>query len=245
MNKIYNLPVIWECRKIALYSIYTAKAVKTFGFSQALSSAISGFPIWWKYKKRNLSPLDCDRPWITFKAKKFLDKILEKEMSVFEYGSGSSTLYFSRRVKSVHSIENDKEWSEYLNEYLSKHNIENVVGQLFEAQPGDGSSSAYGSSSPAYKGQSFEKYVKSIDAFPDKTFDIIVVDGRSRNACISHALPKLKDNGYLIVDNSEREEYLNGHDELFDPSQWELHSFCGPTPYCFIFSKTSFFKKLQ
>lgn len=244
MNKVYNYPFVWECRKIALYTLYTIKAIKSFGFKKASGSAIRYFPVWWKYKQRDLSPLECDRPWITFQAKDFLDTILKKDMSVFEYGSGSSTLYFSRRVKSIYSIENDSEWFTYLERYLSKYEISNVTCKLFEAQPCD-DNSFYGSSSPANKGLSFEEYVKSIDAFPDGTFDIIVVDGRSRNACIEHALLKLRKNGYLIVDNSEREGYFKAHDVLFDSSQWEFYSFAGPTPYQFGFSETSFFRKLQ
>jgi hypothetical protein len=50
-------------------------------------------------------------------------------------------------------------------------------------------------------------YAKSIDAFPDGRFQIIVVDGRARPSCIEHAIPKLDNSGVLILDNSERSHY--------------------------------------
>ena len=45
---------------------------------------------------RNGEPI----PWFTISFNYYLDGRLKKEMSVFEYGSGNSTLYFSSRVAS-------------------------------------------------------------------------------------------------------------------------------------------------
>lgn len=244
MNKFYNLPVIWELRKLTLYSVFTIKAISPFGLKKAIGSSIADFPIWWKHKKRNLNFLDYDRPWITFQAKVFLDTILNKEMQVFEYGSGSSTLYFSRRVNKIYSVENDKKWFEYLNDYLEQKKVNNVVSSLFEAIACPNENKIYGSTSSEYKNADFKEYVTAIDAFPDENFDIILVDGRARNACIKHALPKLKKGGWLIVDNSERKDYFEGHDFLFDSSLWQKYSFAGPTPYSFGFSETSLFRKV-
>ena len=49
-------------------------------------------------------------PWIPIKAKIWLDKNLSKDMIIFEYGSGLSTLYFSTKVNKIISIEHDKKW---------------------------------------------------------------------------------------------------------------------------------------
>ena len=47
-------------------------------------------------------------------------------------------------------------------------------------------------------------YATFIDSFPDHSFDLIVIDGRARAACIQHAIRKVKKGGYLLIDNSER-----------------------------------------
>ena len=63
------------------------------------------------------------------------------------------------------------------------------------------------SEGPAYAGKNFEQYAKSIDSFPDNYFDIVIVDGRARPSCIQQGIPKLKKNGWLIIDNTERKYY--------------------------------------
>jgi hypothetical protein len=241
MRKAFNLPIIWELRKITLYVLFTIKALRRFRKASLLGNALSDFPIWWKHLKRNLNPLDYDRPWITFEAKKKLDRILNSNMFVFEYGAGCSTLYFSRRVKTIYSVENNKEWFESLKIYM-KNRIYNVNIHLVEGVPTNEINTIYSSLSPDYKNINFEDYVKVIDAFPDM-FDIILVDGRARAECIKHAVAKLKKGGYLIVDNSERKEYFQGNDYLFNPLQWCSCSFTGAIPFAFEFSQTSFFQK--
>jgi hypothetical protein len=47
-------------------------------------------------------------------------------------------------------------------------------------------------------------YAAFIDRFPDHSFDLVIIDGRARAACIQHAIPKVKKGGYLLVDDSER-----------------------------------------
>jgi len=53
-----------------------------------------------------------------------------------------------------------------------------------------------------YPGMSFDGYVKTIDAHPDETFDLILVDGRARADCSKRALCKIRKGGYLMLDNS-------------------------------------------
>ena len=50
-------------------------------------------------------------PWITFPAMRWLTSYLRPSMSVFEWGSGGSTLFFAQRVARVVSVEYDTAWS--------------------------------------------------------------------------------------------------------------------------------------
>jgi predicted O-methyltransferase YrrM len=79
-----------------------------------------------------------------------------------------------------------------------------------------------------YKGYSFKNYVKLINKYPDYHFDIVFVDGRSRVACIKHALKKIKNGGVLILDNSERDEYQSAFKYL---KKYKHKDYFGNGPY--------------
>ena len=48
----------------------------------------------------------------------------------------------------------------------------------------------------------------------NKTFDIILVDGRDRVNCIKQSIDCLTSNGVLILDDSQRDRYQEGIDFL-------------------------------
>jgi precorrin-6B methylase 2 len=246
-ESITNLPIIWSVRKIVLYLISIITALFRFKKISLIWDSFCFFPTWFNSVKRNNNPLNYDQPWIVYSAKRFLDAILQKDMTVWEYGSGSSTLYFARRVKQVYSVENDKSWFYRLKTVMEKENIDNVQYTLVEAEDADETAidSTYISKSPEYNNKSFKSYVKSIEIVPDNSLDIVLVDGRARSACIAHAMQKIRRGGYLIVDNSERHYYFENNESLFSRNLWNQYHFTGPVPYTFDFSRTSFFKKRQ
>ena len=47
----------------------------------------------------------------------------------------------------------------------------------------------------------------TVDSIPDNSLDFVLVDGRARPECLYYALPKMKKNGIVILDNSERDHY--------------------------------------
>jgi hypothetical protein len=81
----------------------------------------------------------------------------------------------------------------------------------------------------------FTEYVRRIDSYPDESFDVILIDGRSRPSCIKHAICKLKVGGAIILDNADRErynlakrKYLSGFKSIrfvgigpYSPMAWE------------------------
>jgi predicted O-methyltransferase YrrM len=58
-----------------------------------------------------------------------------------------------------------------------------------------------------YEPYSFRQYVRNCHEYPDEYFDFVLVDGRARASCIRHAMRKLRRNGVLMLDNSERAPY--------------------------------------
>ncbi len=127
-------------------------------------------------------------PWMNYAILDFFAEKLNKDLTLFEYGLGFSTLYFSERVKSVKSIEHDKTWFNDIQSSLAGK--PNVDIQLVELDNG---------------------YEKAVNTMKDK-YDIILVDGRKRVECAKNSFDQLSDNGVLILDDSQREKYQGAFD---------------------------------
>jgi hypothetical protein len=232
--------------------IYIKFSVKLFiekpGFT-TLKTTIRFFPAWKTHLADGKSSVTDNIPWLTFPSIHFLNKNINNQMIVFEYGSGGSTLFWSGKTKEVVSVEHDGAWYTKIKKELEVREIKNVSYFLFEAEPDPGyelkspdNPSDYISEDENAAGKKFERYVKKIDEYPDQYFDIILIDGRARPSCIAHGMKKLKPQGYLVIDNSERAYYFKRFG--FSKSQWERKDFPGPSPYSYHFSQTTFLKKL-
>jgi hypothetical protein len=140
------------------------------------------------------TPLDLEIPWFAYAAIDFLDQFLEPHMTVCEYGSGGSTLFFARRVKAVYSIEDNPRWFELVSSRLKQMSVANVTLRLC---PFD------------FKTPSGFEDSEYLHAMPDARFDVIVVDGSEewtqvRPVCFAHAEAHIKQGGIIVVDDSWR-----------------------------------------
>jgi len=243
--------MITSLKRIGFVLKETYKASIHYPEYFSCGETLKDFRVWWKsLNPKNNSLLDAS-PWISFTVIKFLDKYLKSDMKVFEYGSGGSTLFFAKRVEKVVSIEHHKLWFEKVNQYLKELKLANIKYNLFEpendpdfhkkniADPGD-----YISDDQDSVEKNYEKYVKSIDQFPDAYFDVVSIDGRARPSCCKHALPKIKKGGYLIFDNVEIPHYANSLN-LLKPDEWDVKRFFGLVPYIKPFSMTLTAKKIN
>ncbi len=178
-------------------------------------------------------------PWLTYSCIKHLKHTADSTMAVFEYGSGGSTLFFANNVKSHIAVEHHQDWYGQVKRIITEKRLENVQ-LLFRpprpiANPDD---AQYTSSDKDYADLTFRDYCCAIDNFPDSSFDIVLIDGRSRNACIKHCIAKIKPGGSIILDNAERQEYTLGKRLL---TQFEQKDYSGPGPYNRTFWTTSVF----
>lgn len=125
---------------------------------------------------------------------------------VFEYGAGASTAWLARRSASVTSVEHDVGFADYLRPLLAADR--EVAGRaevrLVPAVPTV--APAVPSQRRGHAGLDFSNYVRAIDAV-EGSFDLVVVDGRARVACVRQALPRLAPTGLLLLDNADRDEY--------------------------------------
>ena len=218
------------------------RAAKSRGYSAMAHRR--WFGKWSRSTRAGASPIGDEQPWMTFAAAEFLRDWLRKDMSVFEWGSGGSTIFFAKHAGRVMAIEHEEAWAVQVRAAIGERQITNAEVEHLPPEP-DAAATAWDAGDPsvfpsggdAFRGQSFQRYVTFIDQFPDASFHLVVVDGRSRPACLQRGMAKVKPGGMLLLDNAERRHYQRAR-ALLDPAQWELHDFSGPGPYCAQFWQT-------
>jgi len=187
-------------------------------------------------------------PWLNFDAIDYLKLRAVAGWRVFEYGSGGSTLFWLKCGADVVSVEHDPQWHTILQERLV-HSPQ-VDYRLVLPESGDlcergeeaiSRPDCYRSSNWQYAGMNFRCYASQIDEFPDQYFDLVIVDGRARPACIMHSIPKIKTDGMLVLDNADRPYYLAHVDSLL--AEFELHQFYGMTPGSLDYTQTNIYVK--
>ena len=199
---------------------------------------------WRQSQVHRRQPLVEQVPWLTFAAIHFLEARLRREMRVFEYGSGGSTLFFALQARSVVSVEHDAAWSAQIKQAATALDLENCTilhvapDDRIEPRTDPADPDAYVSSDQHFAGLSFRAYAAAIDSFPDESFHIVLIDGRARPSCFKHALNKVAPGGVLILDNAERIQYAYIGKTL-DDLGWRRHDFAGPGPLNKYFWKTT------
>lgn len=123
-------------------------------------------------------------PWMNYPVVNLLTERLPSGSVMFEYGSGNSTGYWAKRISEVHSVEYDKAWYDIVRAASPQN-----ASIYFCAQDRDG------------------LYCRSV-LHTEKQFDIVVVDGRDRVNCVRHAIQALRPRGVIVLDDSDRENYL-------------------------------------
>ena len=219
-----------------------SRAAKARGYS-ALAHR-RWFGKWAGSTRGGVSPIGDEQPWMTFAAAEFLEGWLRNDMRVFEWGSGGSTIFFAKHAQQVTAIEHEEAWAAQVRAALTDRKITSAQVEHLPPEP-DAAAAAWDAADPTvfasggepFRGQSVQRYVTSIDPFPDASLDLVVVDGRARPACLKRGMAKVKPAGMLLLDNAERRHYQPAR-ALLDPAQWELHDFTGPGPYCAQFWQT-------
>ena len=59
-------------------------------------------------------------PWLSFRAIRELDALIQSSWRLLEFGSGMSTLWLARRGGFLHSIESDRNWYQQVSRRLKQ-----------------------------------------------------------------------------------------------------------------------------
>ncbi len=147
-----------------------------------------------------------DLPWWTFDAIDAADAFLAARPGarVFEYGSGASTIWLGRRAGHVVSVDHDAPWHDIVKRFAAA--MPQIALRMVPPDAVPDADPRYRSEKPGWRDRSFRAYVHAIDDEPGD-FDMIVIDGRNRAACLEHSKDRLAPGGMIVFDNSSRSRY--------------------------------------
>ncbi|MCE7058801.1 FkbM family methyltransferase [Dyadobacter sp. CY343] len=171
---------------------------------------------WFKsyHTKQSVDASGNPLPWYTYPFILFLKPRLKPEFTVFEYGSGNSTIWYAGQVRYITAVEHEAGWVKLIAPKLPANTT------LLEKPLGD-------------------SYIKAVQSTGD-LYQIIIVDGRNRVKCAIFASDFLTDDGVIILDNSERTWYTPAKEYLATKGFRRL-DFIGMTPIVGIETCTSVF----
>jgi len=153
-------------------------------------------------------------PWFSYPAIEQLKAWDLSSYTLFEYGAGNSTLFFSNRCRRLTSVESLRSWYEELRA---------------SALP----------NTTLYYCDTKDSYVQSIHR-ENLHYDIIILDAKPefRSHCIENAFSRLKDSGVIILDDSSRYENAARYFETVGLTRID---YTGIAPFEFYAQTTSFF----
>jgi hypothetical protein len=131
-------------------------------------------------------------PFMSYAAVDLLTRRVPPGITVFEFGSGYSTLWWASRVGRVIACEHDRKWRDLV-VAMAPRNVEVLYRTDNESRA----------------------YAESINEAPHP-IDVVVIDGGPRVECARACLPFVAPNGIIIWDDTDRDQYRPGIQELRD-----------------------------
>jgi hypothetical protein len=118
--------------------------------------------------------------WLPYTLLRFLNERLDRNRTVLEFGAGASSMYFSKRVEKVVSVEDDRNW---YNRVLA-NKPSNLTLILAETKD-------------LYINVRYEKL----------SFDLVLVDGQFREECLFKSIEYLSPEGVILLDDTNAFEF--------------------------------------
>lgn len=175
---------------------------------------------WFNAFKQGMS-LDKDNnpiPWFTYPSIEFISERLNKNLFVFEFGSGNSTLFFSERVRQVTAVEHKSDWFDKISKKASTNSRIILTSS-----------------------KNSNEYINTLQ-MSNQNYDIIIVDGIYRNECLMESIKHLTETGVIILDDSERDDYVEAITFLLKNGFRQIN-FSGIAPGIFFRKCTTIFYK--
>jgi hypothetical protein len=233
---------------IALHAIKTSNLTRRFLV-----------PSGWAVSSAKQMPLDASErilPWFTYSAIEFLHHSVRESDRVFEYGAGYGTLWWASKASSVIAVEHDLQWIEQIRDSLPGNaqlihrpasdslgvSLDQTSAYFFKRMRR--TKWTYDTDRETRRGlndSQFLDYAREI-ARHNTLFDIIVIDGMCRRLCAEYAVLHLKQDGMIVLDNSNRSDYDATFD-ILEEAGFRQIPFWGLVPGANFHTCTSIFTK--
>lgn len=128
---------------------------------------------------------------------KFIEKYLDPNDILLEWGSGNSTLYYSGLVQKIISIEHDKDWHNKIKSIIEYFGIKNIDQYHIPAH------------SPKPEPCRYEQF-KDYAEFPKRVkikFTKVLIDGRARKYCAKSLYEIIKEDNIIFIHDFNRPDY--------------------------------------
>lgn len=112
-------------------------------------------------------------PWFNYPSIEFIRQFDLKSKTVFEWGSGNSSLFFADRCKSILSIESDAQWYNFVKTNLRPNQTVKLITDS-------------------------NQYAAAMT----QPYDIVIIDGNIRRECINRSMDLLRKAELIILDNA-------------------------------------------
>ena len=155
------------------------------------------------------------------------EEYIKDKNKVLEWGSGTSTIYFSKIVKQFVSIEHNTEWYNRISSqitdnveyyYVAPHgfkndeeldkNVSDLLCRANDPVLVDGIT--HWKTRDGFDWHCGIDYIRKPLELEYRDYDVVIVDGRCRTMCAYIAKYLIKDGGYLIFDDFKSRTYYHG-----------------------------------
>lgn len=183
-------------------------------------------------------------PWITYPAFRQLQRIIKPSARVFEFGCGSSSLWWAANAAEVISVEHNASWAAKVAQSAPpnlKIITQGMGGECSEARKmavADFFAAAPELPLSPFREHNIEHglicdefvaYATEITEYEKASFDVVVVDGMARALTAWLATQYLKPDGVIVFDNSDRWHYNGGY-RLLNEAGFRRIDYYGPGP---------------
>jgi len=150
--------------------------------------------------------------------KKVFQQYARKNLRVFEWGTGMSTIYYTRYLVSIgfdfewHSIDNSREWKEKVAQLVERYGLSKRVHLHLSEFPAFWELPGW-----SWEERNIPQEVCSPEAteyveYPrrvvgPKGFDVVIVDGRFRRRCLLVASEVLAPGGLVLLHDAQKDHY--------------------------------------
>lgn len=177
-------------------------------------------------------------PWFNYASIEYLKKIIKNDDVVFEFGCGSSTLFFYKKIKKIIAIETNKFWFDYITNIIINNDKKffknanyfiNDNAEIFLNENG-------------LNDNNYEKFAFNYANKNNIKFNLIIIDSIKRYKSVINSVNALTEDGVMILDDSQRIGYKKIFDYIKKIDMQNI-SFSGIAPAQLTIKSTSFFKK--